>query len=84
MDKYSLHPFLQRDSVLFEISKGMYGLPQAGLLAQQRLIAHLAAAGYHQCPNVPCIFKHVTRRIAFSLVVDDFVSNTPTRPMHNI
>ena len=50
----------------------MYGLPQAGLLAQQRLIHHLAQAGYTQVPNVPFLFRHSTRNIAFSLVVDDF------------
>ena len=50
----------------------MYGLPQAGILAQQRLIRHLAKAGYKQCPNVPCLFTHDNNGIAFTLVVDDF------------
>ena len=72
MAKYHLAEFVTRDSVLFEINKGMYGLPQAGLLAQQRLIQHLAKAGYTQAPNVPCLFRHTTRNIAFTLVVDDF------------
>ena len=72
IDKHALQPFIYNDRILFEINKGMYGLPQAGLLAQQRLFSHLATQGYHQCPNVPCLFRHNTRRIAFSLVVDDF------------
>lgn len=50
----------------------MYGLPQAGLLAQQCLFSHLATQGYRQCPNVPCLLRHDTRHIVFSLVVDDF------------
>jgi hypothetical protein len=32
----------------------------------------LAAAGYNQCHNTPCLFRHVSRPIAFTLVVDDF------------
>jgi hypothetical protein len=52
----------------------MYGLPQAGRLSQLRLISHLAAHGYHQCPNTPCLFQHEhdTLDVTFSLVVDDF------------
>ena len=50
----------------------MYGLPQAGRLSQIRLIEHLARHGYTQCPNTPCLFRHATRDIMFTLVVDDF------------
>ena len=50
----------------------MYGLPQAGLLSQQCLIAHLAKHGYHECTRTKCLFRHATNGISFSLVVDDF------------
>jgi hypothetical protein len=56
----------------FQINKGMYGLPQAGLLAQNRLIAHIAEHGYTQSDTVPCLFRHATNGITFVLVVDDF------------
>eukprot|EP01034_Spumella_vulgaris_P021900 gene21900-27977_t len=79
LDKYSLRPLIHRDAVLFEIRKCMYGLPQAGLLSQQRLIAHLAAHGYTQDSNVPCLFHHAERRTAFTLVVDDFAVKYKTR-----
>jgi hypothetical protein len=59
-------------SVIAEISKGIYGLPHAGKLAQDRLIAHLATSGYHLTPSTTCLFRHDTRPIAFTLVVDDF------------
>ena len=72
MDKHEWHPYTDRNSVLFEVTKGCYGLPQAGKLAQDKLIAHLAVHGYLQCPDVPCVFRHVTRNVTFSLVVDDF------------
>jgi hypothetical protein len=54
------------------VRKGMYGLPNAGLLAQDQLITHLRKDDYHQCPHTPCLFKHATRDIIFCLVVDDF------------
>ena len=55
-----------------EITKGIYGLPQAGLLAQKALIAHLASFDYVQCDRTPCLFRHLTLPIAFVLTVDDF------------
>ena len=70
---YDPDPERQRTgSVLVKIKKGMYGLKQAGKLAQARLIAHLAAHGYMNTPEAPCMFRHQTRNIAFVLVVDDF------------
>lgn len=40
--KHLLQPYMTNNSILFEVNQGMYGLPQAGYLAQQRLITHLA------------------------------------------
>ena len=69
---HNLGNLIDKGRILVEIHKGIYGLCQAGLLAQRRLIAHLAEHGYHQAPNTLCFFKHKTRRITFGLVVDDF------------
>ena len=71
-DYFNLKEKFANDSVMVKINKGMYGLPQAGKLAQQRLIKHLAEHGYEQCKNTPCLFRHRSRAIAFTLVVDDF------------
>jgi hypothetical protein len=54
------------------VHKGIYGLPQAGRLAQDQLTAHLALHGYRPAPNTPALFRHNTRPISFVLVVDDF------------
>jgi len=70
--RYNLQQYFVDDHVLMAVHKGMYGLPQAGLLAQERLIKHLALSGYHHCPRVPCLFKHDSKGVAFTLVVDDF------------
>ena len=72
--KHSLHPFLFNKSVLFEVTKSMYGLPHAGKIAQDSLVARLAPAtthGYLQT-GTTCLFCHVTNGVAFTLVVDDF------------
>ena len=45
-----------------------YGLPQAALLTKLRLDAQ---HGYHET-HTPCLYKHDTRPIMFTLVVDDF------------
>ena len=71
VSKHHLSPFIANGSVLFQVSKGMYGLPQAGLLAQERLVKHLASRGYLQT-HTPCLFRHTTNGTMFTLVVDDF------------
>ena len=68
---YKLSPYLHNNAILFEVNKGMYGLPQAGLLAQQRLLQHLSLHGYHQT-DTSCLFRHESNGTVFSLVVDDF------------
>jgi hypothetical protein len=50
----------------------MYGLPQAGLLAIVLLEKCLNKQGYQQSKLVPGLWKHNTRPIQFTLVVDDF------------
>jgi hypothetical protein len=72
MKRYHLYGMECTCFVYFEICHYMYGLPQAGRPSQIRLIEHLAHHGYRQCLNNPCLFRHRTRDVIFSLVVDDF------------
>ena len=72
MLQYNLAPLVHNGFVVVEIRKGMYGLPQAGILANKRLKKHLAKAGYHEAPRTPGLFRHETRPVTFCLVVDDF------------
>ena len=71
-DLYNLQPLIHNGAVYVEIRKGMYGLPQAGRIASDALVPKLNAAGYHQSEHVPGLFKHESRPVWFSLVVDDF------------
>jgi hypothetical protein len=50
----------------------MYGLPQAGIIAQQLSETRLAAHGYHQSTNTPGLWRHNTHPICFTLVIDHF------------
>lgn len=72
IDKYNLEPLFRNDIILAKINKGMYGLPQAGRLAYNRLWRHLAKAGYIPTGTTPGLWKHITNNIKFILVEDDF------------
>jgi hypothetical protein len=50
----------------------MYGLPQAGIIAQELLKERLSKHGYHQSKIIPRLWTHKTRPTAFTLIVDDF------------
>jgi hypothetical protein len=58
--------------VYIEIRKGIYGLKQAGILANQLLQTRLAPFGYYPARHTPGLWLHKTRPISFTLVVDDF------------
>jgi hypothetical protein len=55
-----------------EICKGMYGLPQAGILANKLLKKCLAIHGYYEQPHTPSLFKHKSCPVWFNLAVDNF------------
>jgi hypothetical protein len=70
--KYNLNALAVDGWVYIEIRKGMYGLKQAGLLANQLLQTRLAPFGYYPARHTPGLWLHKTRPISFTLVVDDF------------
>ncbi len=58
--------------VFLEIRQAVWELPQAGILANKLLRKRLAPHGYYECVNTPGLWRHATRPITSSLVVDDF------------
>jgi hypothetical protein len=58
--------------VYCEFQQGMYGLPQAGIIAQELLAKRLGKHDYSQSETTPGLWKHEWRPITFSLVVDNF------------
>jgi hypothetical protein len=72
IEKYDLIELSQGGKVYIEIQKGMNGLPQAGILANELLQRNLAKDGYRPTAHKHGLWTHNTRPISFSLVVDDF------------
>ena len=72
MDLYDLHDKVYNGYIYAEVSKGMYGLPQAGRVAYDTLAPLLQAAGYTPTGHIPGLFRHATSSILFCLTVDDF------------
>ena len=73
IEQYKLREITTPDGYVYmEIMKGMYGLPQAGIIAQVLIEEHLDKFGYSQSTIIPGLWTHATRPILFSLVVDDF------------
>jgi hypothetical protein len=69
---YQLQDLIHKGYLYAEVSKGMYGLPQAGGIANARLLPRLAAGGYKEAGMTPGLFKHKTNSIVFCLIVNDF------------
>jgi Reverse transcriptase (RNA-dependent DNA polymerase) len=72
MHKYHLDTKVKNRTVMACINKGMYGLPQAGILANKLLKQQLEPHRYHKCTHTPGLWKHHSRKLMFALVVDDF------------
>jgi hypothetical protein len=72
IEKYDLIELSQDGKVYIEIQKGMYGLPQAGILANELLQRNLAKDGYQPTQHTHGLWTHGTHPISFSLGVDDF------------
>jgi hypothetical protein len=73
IEHYNLREIATPDGFIYcEIQKGMYGLPQAGIIAQELLADRLQNHGYTQSKTTPGLWSQKSRPIQFSLVVDDF------------
>jgi hypothetical protein len=80
VQKYNLNALSVDSWVYIEILKGMYGLKQAGLLANQLLQIRLTPFGYYPARHTPGLWIHKTRPISFTLVVDDFAVKYAATP----
>jgi len=84
--EYKLRDLKTADgNVYIEATRGMYGLLQAGLLANKQLEEQLNKYSYWQSKLVPGLWKHDTRPIQFKLVADDFgVKNTRQEDVNHL
>jgi hypothetical protein len=59
IDLYRLRQLATPDEHIYvRVQKGMYGLPQAGIIAQPLLETRLIVNGYHQSNVTPGFWKH--------------------------
>jgi hypothetical protein len=72
IEKYDLKCLAVNGWVYLEIRKGVYGLKQAGLLANQLLQKRLKDFGYYPPRHTLGVWLKNTKPTSFSLVVDDF------------
>ena len=68
--QYNLDTHAQDGFVFLEIRHAVWGLPQARILAN-KLFPKATQTNYEYA-NTPGLWRHATRLITFSLVIDDF------------
>ena len=85
IDEYALHDLVDEDGWVYpKIVKVMYGLKQAGIIANMELTKHLDKFGYYPVQHTPGLWRHKTRAKIFTLVVDNFAINTQQSKTPNI
>jgi hypothetical protein len=70
---YKLHDLVYTNGfVSINIQKGMYGLPQAGILVQELPKKRLNKHGHCQSPITPGLWRHNFCPVSFTLCIYDF------------
>jgi hypothetical protein len=83
--EHNLMPLVHKDYVYAEVRHGMYGLPQAGRVANDQLTAFLTPKGYTPIPITPGVWRHDKSDLVFTLVVDDFgIKYTKKQDVHDL
>ena len=73
INEYQLRKIVDdKGSIHIQANRGMYGLPQAGLLANELLEKRLNKRGYQQSKLVLGFWTQNWRPVQFTLVVDNF------------
>ena len=70
--EYKVREFEHAGYVYVQINKGIYGLEQTGLLANELLAKGLAKHRFNKTPHTPGIWRHHIKPIQFALVLDNF------------
>ena len=72
IEEYNLLEKVYKGCVWIKTIRSIYGLPQSGKLANEYLRKKLAPHGYYETKHTPELWKHISRPMQFTLVVDDF------------
>ena len=74
ISEFNLRDFVApgESKVYLEVVKALYGMKQAGYIANIDVVKHLTNHGYTSQMSTPCLFRHHTDDVEFTLVTDDF------------
>ena len=73
IDTYELRALVDDQGWIYmRIKNGIYGLKQAGIIANKEVVKHMAPFMYHTLNHTPDLWVHNSRKTFFSLVIDDF------------
>ena len=86
IDLYNLDSIVADNGFVYmEVHGRIYGLFQAGRLAHNNLVAHLAPYNYAPVTFTPSLWVNKQNSIMFTLVVDDFgVKYTSDINLHHL
>jgi hypothetical protein len=70
--QYNMKELAYNGYIHLEMRPAVWGLPQAGILANERLRQKLALFGYFKSMNTPGLWYHESCPISSTLMVDDF------------
>jgi hypothetical protein len=74
LKQYAMKDKVLNGHIYLEMQRAVWGLPQAGILANKLLKKCLAPHGHFECKQTPGLWKHATCPISFTLVVNNFGS----------
>jgi hypothetical protein len=72
VEQYNLRTSALDGWVHIEMRRAVWGLPQAGILANKRLHCKLVPFDYYKSTNTPGLWRHKSRPLTFTLVVENF------------
>jgi hypothetical protein len=72
LNQYDLMRKVHNGHIYMDMRRTVWGLPQAGILANKLLQKRLAPHRYYECKQIPGLWKHTTHPISFTLMVDNF------------
>ena len=71
VNRYNLDAKAKRGVLYLEIRKTIYGLPQAGILANKQLNEKLLPGGYNKIMHTPGLWRHIKQPIQVTLAKDN-------------
>ena len=69
IEQYDLLQHVHNRYIYLEMLQVVWGLPQAGILANKLLRKILAPHGYYKCKQTPGLWKHTSQPISFTLLM---------------